>query len=1328
MDTDSQSIGIDNRASACISHVASDFIGPLYHTNTKIIGYNGTKTGNLKIGTLRWKWSDDQGRDHIHTIPNSYYSPDGRTRLLSPQHWSQTYKGKHPPTCTTTSTAVILQWDTFIKTIPLGSNDNVATLYSSPGYDKFHAMQTTLDLSTIEEDHKALKLESSIAENEIQNQISEYSHTIPNNINNSQSNRMLNGLVKSKATSQQTLTVPTMSTNSQKLLMYHYRYKHAPFNHLRTLAKQNIIPKELANCPIPPCIYCIYGRATRRPWRTKRKPNTDTSLHADKPGQCVSIDMLTSPTPGFVAQMVGSLTHRRYKHSTVFIDHFSVLSYVSHNETASAEDTIKGKKAFEAYSHKHGVNIKQYHTDNGIFRSQIWQEHCIHQHQILTIAGVNAHYQNGRAERRIRILQDIARTQLIQASHHWPTVNIAPLWPYAILCANNAINNIPNMQNKQKLTPLQLFSSTTIHANPKDQQPFACPTYVLKTELQQLKPFHKWAPRSRMGIYLGTSPQHARTVALVLDTFTGLVSPQFHVVSDPTYSTAKHNKNPNAWSIRAGFLPTNPKGPHTKNEPTIDQNHPTKRKWGHAKAKPNEYSVNKSQKYNAKSDKNIKNTVAKMTDTRRVSIVPTKNTVAKMTDTRRVSIVPTKNTVAKMTDTRRVSIVPTEDAVAKMTDTHRVSIVPTKSAVDKMTDTHRVSISSTKNIAMAKITNNGAKPVIEHTVAHRGSSSRSTRAQALSTIKQTSNDTKVNIKPFPTRKSSPEPSNPAHEHKLSPVSEGDYVCDLYDLQDNSIYDNIYVMKSTTDPDSLYYHEAMRAPDKDKFLQAMDNEMDANINKNNISLIHRSDIPPTANLLPAVWQLRRKRNLLTGEIKRYKARLNVDGSRMVKHRDYDLTYAPVISWGIIRLLLTISIIKKWPTRQLDYVLAFPQAPIEKELYLKIPSGYNIINGNKNEYALKVHNNLYGQKQAGRVWHEYLIRKLTQAQFTQSRHDPCVLYRQNVIYILYTDDSIIMAPTTSEINNAVRDIRATGLELTDEGEISDFLGVRVTSKDDKIILTQEHLINQILTDLNFQPNTKTKETPSSTSILKRQQHSPPHDNSFNYRSIIGKLGYLEKGCRPDISYITHQCARFAVHPTQDHAKAVRWIAKYLKSTKTKGIILNPNPNLGLEVYVDADFAGAWDKHDTPNPDTARSRHGYVIKYAGCPIIWKSQLQTEFALSTTEAEYTGMSYALRETIPMMEILKELEHHSNLPSKTPTVKCRVFEDNSGAVEIASVHKYRPRTKHLNIRLHHFRDYVTNGLIKICKIDTDDQMADILTKPVQNPKFQTLRAKIMGW
>ena len=169
--------------------------------------------------------------------------------------------------------------------------------------------------------------------------------------------------------------------------------------------------------------------------------------------------------------------------------------------------------------------------------------------------------------------------------------------------------------------------------------------------------------------------------------------------------------------------------------------------------------------------------------------------------------------------------------------------------------------------------------------------------------------------------------------------------------------------------------------------------------------------------------------------------------------------------------------------------------------------------------------------------------------------------------------------------------------------------------------------------------------------------------------------------------------------------------------------------MEVYVDADFAGNWNKDETWDRDTARSRHGFIIMYAGCPIIWKSQLQTEIALSSTESEYTGVSYALRDTIPMMELLKEMKSFSfPIRSTAPQVHCKVFKDNSGAVEIATTHKFRPRTKHLNFKLHHFRDYVTRKEISIHQISTHDQLVDYLTKPVNFSILQKLRFQVLGW
>jgi hypothetical protein len=312
-----------------------------------------------------------------------------------------------------------------------------------------------------------------------------------------------------------------------------------------------------------------------------------------------------------------------------------------------------------------------------------------------------------------------------------------------------------------------------------------------------------------------------------------------------------------------------------------------------------------------------------------------------------------------------------------------------------------------------------------------------------------------------------------------------------------------------------------------------------------------------------------------------------------------------------------------------------------------------------------------------------------------------------------------------------MKESGLELTVEGDVSDFLGVKIDRQSNgEVHLTQPHLIDSILELLQLQGDKcKVKTIPAASSrILLGHKSSLPHDSSFDYRQVIGKLLYLEKSTRPDIAYAVHQCARFAADPKVEHAQAVRWIARYLKGTKDKGIILKPLEQ-SFECYVDADFAGNWDPSDTVSPSTAKSRSGFVIKYAGCPIVWASKMQTEVALSTTEAEYIALSTALRECIPLMRLLEEMKGEGfDVVVTKPQVKCRVFEDNSGAIELATVHKTRPRTKHLNVKYHHFRHHVDSGEIEVVSIKSEEQQADLLTKPLSEELLERHRMKIMGW
>ena len=191
----------------------------------------------------------------------------------------------------------------------------------------------------------------------------------------------------------------------------------------------------------------------------------------------------------------------------------------------------------------------------------------------------------------------------------------------------------------------------------------------------------------------------------------------------------------------------------------------------------------------------------------------------------------------------------------------------------------------------------------------------------------------------------------------------------------------------------------------------------------------------------------------------------------------------------------------------------------------------------------------------------------------------------------------------------------------------------------------------------------------------------------------------------------------------------ICCYLLGTQTKRLLLRPDRSRGLECYVDADFAGNWHNRSSHDPISSHSRTGYVICYAGCPITWSSKLQPLIALSTTEAEYIALSTALREVIAIQNLIQELRSLGfPICSSIPRMHCRVFEDNQSCIEIATNHKTRPRTKHLSVRLHHFRSHVVNKNISIEYISTKHQLGDIFTKGLPREQHRYLRNKLMGW
>ena len=204
---------------------------------------------------------------------------------------------------------------------------------------------------------------------------------------------------------------------------------------------------------------------------------------------------------------------------------------------------MEAKEAFERYAATHGVTVKHYHADNGRFADVLFKEHVQEKGQTISFCGVGAHHQNGKVEKRIRDLTEAARTMLLHAAHRWPQAVTANLWPYALHHAARLRNNLSSNPS----SPLQLFTKASYLKSKvqdrmfwKSQHTFGCPVFVLDAPLQgSVKGKKKWSERSRVGIYLGQSKEHAHLVALVLNPKTGHVSPQFHVVFDDTFDTVK---------------------------------------------------------------------------------------------------------------------------------------------------------------------------------------------------------------------------------------------------------------------------------------------------------------------------------------------------------------------------------------------------------------------------------------------------------------------------------------------------------------------------------------------------------------------------------------------------------------------------------------------------------------------------------------------------------------------------------------------------------------------------------------------------------------------
>lgn len=333
-----------------------------------------------------------------------------------------------------------------------------------------------------------------------------------------------------------------LSPLQQELLSWHFRLYHLPFWRIFELCEAGYLPKRLLKCKEskPLCVACQFGQAHRRPWRAKGKKSGSIRKEVEtEPGDGTSVDQIVSAQPGLVPIMDGEHTSNRIWGATTFCDHVSNFVYVHLMRNFTMDETLLAKKAYEKLLHQSGHEVRAYHGDNGRFKDAGWVKDCNEKAQKQTLCGVGAHHQNGIIENRNKQLTNTARTLLLHAMRMWPGMIDTMFWPFALLAAAERINSL-HLNKDGKSTPESKLHGVELSDIPvKNFQTLFCPVYVLDHRLHQAGSIGppKWEPRSRIGIYLGHSPYHAGSVALVFNIRTGRVSPQYHVVFDSDFTT-----------------------------------------------------------------------------------------------------------------------------------------------------------------------------------------------------------------------------------------------------------------------------------------------------------------------------------------------------------------------------------------------------------------------------------------------------------------------------------------------------------------------------------------------------------------------------------------------------------------------------------------------------------------------------------------------------------------------------------------------------------------------------------------------------------------------
>ncbi|KAJ9547812.1 hypothetical protein OSB04_020355 [Centaurea solstitialis] len=514
---------------------------------------------------------------------------------------------------------------------------------------------------------------------------------------------------------------------------------------------------------------------------------------------------------------------------------------------------------------------------------------------------------------------------------------------------------------------------------------------------------------------------------------------------------------------------------------------------------------------------------------------------------------------------------------------------------------------------------------------------------------------------------------------------------------------------TVDDEPVTYREAVSGLESDKWHDAMKAEIQSMLDNQVWDLV---DAPIGCKVVRNKWVFKKKTDM-DGIVHTYKARLVAKGFTQTQGVDYDETFSPVAMIKSIRILLAIAAYHDYEIWQMDVKTAFLNGTLSEDVYMVQPEGFE--HPKFPEKVCKLQRSIYGLKQASRNWNLRFDEKIKEFGFLKNEDEPCVYKKVSgsivVFLILYVDDILIIGNNIPTLES-VKAWLGKCFAMKDLGEAAYILGIKIyRDRSRRLIgLSQSTYIDKILKRFKME-GSKRGNLPMVHGVHLSKTQCPSSKEDMNrmkgvpYASAIGSIMYAMLCTRPDVSYALSMTSRYQSNPGDAHWVAVKNILKYLRRTKDMFLLYGGQErDLCIQGYTDASFQ--------TDRDDYKSQSGYVFVLNGGAVSWKSYKQSTIADSTTESEYIAASDAAKEAVWMKKFITDL---GVVRSICDPVK--IYCDNEGAIAQAKEPRSHQRSKHIMRRYHLIREIIERGDVKICKVRSEDNPADPLTKPLSQSK-----------